>query len=186
MARDSFDYLFKIVLVGDAEVGKTSLTTRFAYGTFTDQYISTLGVDFVVKTLPISGHVVKLQVWDTAGQERYAGIRPIYYRGAKGAVLVFDLTRKESFLNVEKWIEQVQRFASQGIPIVLVGNKIDLADSREVTQSDISKILVEKGLVYFETSAKIDQGVNETFRRVTELILEREIDQSKSVSTELK
>ncbi len=186
MSRENFDYLFKIVLVGDAEVGKTSLTTRFAYGTFTDQYISTLGVDFVVKTLALNGHVIKLQVWDTAGQERYAGIRPIYYRGAKGAVLVFDLTRKQSFLNVEKWVEQVQRYASEGIPMVLVGNKLDLVDSYEVTSSDIEDMTTEKGLVYYETSAKENQGVNETFRKITELILQREIDRKQSVLTESK
>jgi GTPase SAR1 family protein len=98
-------------------------------------------------------------------------------------VLVFDLTRKESFLNVEKWIKQVQLYASQGIPIVLVGNKLDLTDTRQVSPSDVDQLLAEKGLVYFETSAKVDQGVNETFRRMTELILTRELDQTKSVLT---
>ncbi len=184
MSNGNFDYLFKIVLVGDAEVGKTSLTTRFAYGTFTDQYISTLGVDFVVKTLSMNGHIVKLQIWDTAGQERYAGIRPIYYRGAKGAVLVFDLTRRQSFLNVEKWVEQIQRYASQDIPMILVGNKLDLTDTREVTTSDVETLIDERGMKYFETSAKVDQGVKETFEKVSELILQKEMVSSQSVSPE--
>ncbi|MFX1475829.1 MAG: Rab family GTPase [Promethearchaeota archaeon] len=184
MSNENFDYLFKVVLVGDAEVGKTSLTTRFAYGTFTDQYISTLGVDFVVKTLSLKEYIIKLQVWDTAGQERYAGIRPIYYRGAKGAVLIFDLTRRQTFLNVEKWIEQIHRYASPGIPIILVGNKLDLVDAREVTPNDIEALTTEKGLEYFETSAKVDHGVNETFAKISELILQNELDRSQSVLTE--
>ncbi len=184
MSGENFDYLFKVVLVGDAEVGKTSLTTRFAYGTFTDQYISTLGVDFVVKTLSLNGQTVKLQVWDTAGQERYAGIRPIYYRGAKGAVSVFDLTRHQSFVNVEKWFEQIQRYAGDDIPVVLVGNKLDLAESREVTQSDIDQLIEEKGIIYFETSAKVDQGVNETFRKISELILMNEKTRDQQVIPE--
>jgi small GTP-binding protein len=175
MSHDAFDYLFKVVLVGDAEVGKTSLTTRFAYGTFTDGYISTLGVDFIVKSLPINNYIVKLQAWDTAGQERYAGVRPIYYRGAKGALLVFDITMRQSFVNVEKWLDQIRKFSGADVPIILVGNKIDLVDSRVVTTDELQMFAAQKGMPFFETSAKTDYAVNDVFQKLAELILTTEM-----------
>ncbi|MFX1566469.1 MAG: Rab family GTPase [Promethearchaeota archaeon] len=175
MSHDAFDYLFKVVLVGDAEVGKTSLTTRFAYGTFTDGYISTLGVDFIVKSLPLDNYIVKLQAWDTAGQERYAGVRPIYYRGAKGALLVFDITMRQSFVNVDKWYDQIRKFSGNDVPIILVGNKIDLVDSRLVSTDEVQVYAAQKGMPYFETSAKTDYAVNDVFLKLAEVILSKEL-----------
>ena len=181
MSHDAFDYLFKIVLVGDAEVGKTSLTQRFAYGTFTNGYISTLGVDFIVKSIPISNSIVKIQAWDTAGQERYSGVRPIYYRGAKGALLVFDITMKQSFVNVEKWFDQIRRYSGMDVPIVLVGNKIDLEDTRVVPADDVQKYSKDQKLPYFETSAKTDVKVSDVFTKLAELILETELSKDESL-----
>lgn len=181
MSHDAFDYLFKVVLVGDAEVGKTSLTTRFAYGTFTDGYISTLGVDFIVKSLPINNFVVKLQAWDTAGQERYAGVRPIYYRGAKGALLVFDITMRQSFVNVEKWYNQIRKYSGVDVPIVLVGNKLDLADSRVVSTDEVQVYSAQKNMAYFETSAKTDYAVNDVFQKLADKILAFELAKEGSV-----
>ncbi len=175
MSHDAFDYLFKVVLVGDAEVGKTSLTTRFAYGTFTDGYISTLGVDFIVKSLPVNNYIVKLQAWDTAGQERYAGVRPIYYRGAKGALLVFDITMRQSFVNVEKWFNQIRRYSGTDVPIILVGNKLDLTDSRVVDTDEVQVYSAQKEIHYFETSAKTDYAVTDVFKKLAELILASEL-----------
>jgi len=175
MSHDAFDYLFKAVIIGDAEVGKTSITTRFAYGTFTDGYISTLGVDFIVKSLPIDNLVVKLQMWDTAGQERYAGVRPIYYRGAKGALLVFDITMRQSFVNVDKWYDQVRKFSGTDVPIILVGNKIDLVESRVVSTDEVQVYAAQKGMPFFETSAKTDYAVNDVFQKLAELILSTEL-----------
>jgi Ras-related protein Rab-1A len=179
MSHDVFDYLFKVVLVGDAEVGKTSLTTRFAYGTFTEGYISTLGVDFIVKSLPINNLVVKLQAWDTAGQERYAGVRPIYYRGAKGALLVFDITMRQSFVNVEKWFNQVRKFSGIDVPIILVGNKIDLVDSRMVSTDEVRVYAAQNGMPYYETSAKTDYAVTDVFQKLAELILTTELSRER-------
>jgi small GTP-binding protein len=175
MSHDAFDYLFKVVLVGDAEVGKTSLTTRFAYGTFTDGYISTLGVDFIVKSLPLDNYIVKLQAWDTAGQERYAGVRPIYYRGARGALLVFDITTRQSFVNVDKWLEQIHKFSGPEVPIILVGNKIDLLESRVVTTDEVRVYAAQKEMPFFETSAKTDYCVKDVFEKLAELILSKEL-----------
>ena len=174
MSHDAFDYLFKVVLVGDAEVGKTSITTRFAYGTFTDGYISTLGVDFIVKSIPINNYVVKLQAWDTAGQERYAGVRPIYYRGARGALCVFDITRRQSFVNVEKWLKQIQRYSGTDVPIILIGNKLDLTDDRKVPKDEVDAYATQKAILYYETSAKTDFAVSDVFQKITELILANE------------
>jgi small GTP-binding protein len=181
MSHDAFDYLFKVVLVGDAEVGKTSLTTRFAYGTFTDGYISTLGVDFIVKSIPINNYIVKLQAWDTAGQERYAGVRPIYYRGAKGALLVFDITMRQSFVNVEKWFNQIRRYSGTDVPIILVGNKLDLNDSRVVNTGEVQEYSKQKGIIYFETSAKTDYAVTDVFKKLAELILSSELSKEPKI-----
>jgi Ras-related protein Rab-1A len=175
MSHDAFDYLFKIVLVGDAEVGKTSLATRFAYGTFTDAYISTLGVDFIVKSIPLDHYIVKLQAWDTAGQERYAGVRPIYYRGARGALLVLDITQRSSFVNVEKWFAQIRRYSGPDVPILLVGNKLDLVNERQVSTDEITRYAAPKGMAYYETSAKTDFGVTDVFQKIAELVLANEL-----------
>ncbi|MFX0169686.1 MAG: Rab family GTPase [Candidatus Hodarchaeota archaeon] len=177
MPHDAFDYLFKIVLVGDAEVGKTSLTQRFAYGTFTDGYISTLGVDFIVKSIPINNQIVKIQAWDTAGQERYSGVRPIYFRGAKGALLVFDITMRQSFVNAEKWYDQIRRYSGLDVPVVLVGNKIDLDDTRTISIEEAQNYSKEKNIPYFETSAKTDFKVSEVFDKLAEMILVSELKQ---------
>ncbi|MFX0079116.1 MAG: Rab family GTPase [Candidatus Hermodarchaeota archaeon] len=181
MSHDAFDYLFKVVLVGDAEVGKTSLTTRFAYGTFTDGYISTLGVDFIVKSIPVNNYVVKLQAWDTAGQERYSGVRPIYYRGAKGALLVFDITVRQSFVNVEKWFNQIRKYSGSEVPIVIVGNKLDLADSRTVSTDEVRVYSADRNALYFETSAKTDYAVSDVFKKLAELILSSELSKKPDI-----
>jgi Ras-related protein Rab-1A len=173
--HDSFDYLFKVVLVGDAAVGKTSLTTRFAYGTFTDSYVHTLGVDFIVKSIKLNNYTVKLQAWDTAGQERYAGVRPIYFRGARGAVLVFEVSQRQSFVNAEKWFMQIRRYSGPSVPIVLVGNKVDLVDQREVTEDEVKLYASQKGMPYIETSAKTDHRVVDVFQKIAELILTDEL-----------
>ncbi len=175
MSHDAFDYLFKVVLVGDAEVGKTSLTTRFAYGTFTNGYISTLGVDFIVKSIPLDNYIVKLQAWDTAGQERYAGVRPIYYRGARGAILVYDITQRQSFINAEKWFKQIRKYSGTEVPIIIVGNKLDLADDRKVTEDEARLFASQHNMLYFETSAKTDYAVNDVFHKIAELILTGEL-----------
>jgi small GTP-binding protein len=181
MSHDAFDYLFKVVLVGDAEVGKTSLTTRFAYGTFTDGYISTLGVDFIVKSIPLNNYIVKLQAWDTAGQERYSGVRPIYYRGAKGALLVYDITVRQSFVNLEKWLAQIRKYSGPHVPIIIVGNKLDLAESRTVENDEVKVYSADRNALYFETSAKTDYAVTEVFRKLAELILTSELSKKRDI-----
>jgi small GTP-binding protein len=164
---DEYDYLFKSIVVGDGGVGKTALTLRFSKGFFTEDYKMTIGVDFHVKTISIDtseGPIkCKLQLWDTGGQERFSSIRPMYYRGSLGTVLVFDLTNSESFGHLPQWIEEVRANIKADIPVLLVGNKSDLVDQRAVSAEDVSKFTRDFNLYYMETSAKTGDGVGDCF-----------------------
>ncbi|MHA2289612.1 MAG: Rab family GTPase, partial [Promethearchaeota archaeon] len=164
---DEYDYLFKSIVVGDGGVGKTALTLRFSKGFFTEDYKMTIGVDFHVKTISIdtSEGVIKckLQLWDTGGQERFSSIRPMYYRGSLGTVLVFDLTNSASFEHLPQWIEEVRANIKAEIPVLLVGNKSDLIDQRAVSVEEISRFTNDFNLYYMETSAKTGDGVGDCF-----------------------
>jgi Ras-related protein Rab-11A len=164
---EEYDYLFKSIVVGDGGVGKTALTLRFSKGFFTEDYKMTIGVDFHVKTIAIEtveGLIkCKLQLWDTGGQERFSSIRPMYYRGSLGTVLVFDLTNSASFEHLPQWIEEVRSNIKADIPILLVGNKSDLVDQRAVSIEEISNFTRDFNLYYMETSAKTGDGVGDCF-----------------------
>ena len=164
---EEYDYLFKSIVVGDGGVGKTALTLRFSKGFFTEDYKMTIGVDFHVKTIAIEtveGLIkCKLQLWDTGGQERFSSIRPMYYRGSLGTVLVFDLTNSASFEHLPQWIEEVRANIKTDIPILLVGNKSDLIDQRAVSIEEIRKFTRDFNLYYMETSAKTGDGVGDCF-----------------------
>jgi len=175
MSSGDFDYLFKIIVLGDGGVGKTALTTRFATGVFKEQYKMTIGVDFSIKTINVNGRNVKLQIWDTGGQERFAYIRPLYYRGASGAIFAFDITNRKSFENLEKiWFNEVFSNCGNEIPWILVGNKADLTD-REVSREEAEAFAAQRGVKYIESSAKSGQSVDEVFYELTKLLIaERE------------
>jgi len=154
------DFLFKVLLIGDSGVGKTCLLLKFTDDIFEPSYISTIGVDFRIKTIQLEdGKVAKLQMWDTAGQERFRTITSSYYRGAHGVIIVFDVTDRESFKNVPMWMGEVERYARPGCPMILVGNKRDLADRREVSFEEAKAFAKENELVYTETSAKNDPSI---------------------------
>ncbi|MBY8988279.1 MAG: GTP-binding protein, partial [Candidatus Lokiarchaeota archaeon] len=164
---DEYDYLFKSIVVGDGGVGKTALTLRFSKGFFTEDYKMTIGVDFHVKTISIDTPEepikCKLQLWDTGGQERFSSIRPMYYRGSLGTILVFDLTNSASFEHLPQWIEEVRANIKAEIPVLLVGNKSDLIDQRAVSAKEISRFTSNFNLYYMETSAKTGDGVGDCF-----------------------
>jgi len=164
---EEYDYLFKSIVVGDGGVGKTALTLRFSKGFFTEDYKMTIGVDFHVKTISIDTSEesikCKLQLWDTGGQERFSSIRPMYYRGSLGTILVFDLTNSASFEHLPQWIEEVRANIKAEIPVLLVGNKSDLIDQRAVSIEEISKFTNNFNLYYMETSAKTGDGVGDCF-----------------------
>jgi len=164
---EEYDFLFKSIVVGDGGVGKTALTLRFSKGFFTEDYKMTIGVDFHVKTITIEtdeGPIrAKLQIWDTGGQERFSSIRPMYYRGSLGALLIFDLTNSDSFEHLPQWIEEVRANVKTEIPLLLVGNKSDLIDQRAVTLEEINEFTRNFNLYYMETSAKTGEGVGDCF-----------------------
>ncbi|KAK2492990.1 ras-related protein Rab-43 [Manis pentadactyla] len=170
---EQYDFLFKLVLVGDASVGKTCVVQRFKTGSFSERQGSTIGVDFTMKTLEIQGKRVKLQIWDTAGQERFRTITQSYYRSANGAILAYDITKRSSFLSVPHWIEDVRKYAGSNIVQLLIGNKSDLSELREVPLTEAQSLVEHYDILCaIETSAKDSSNVEEAFVRVaTELVM---------------
>jgi len=168
-----YDYLFKLLLIGDSGVGKSCLLLRFADNTYTDSYISTIGVDFKIRTLDIDGKTVKLQIWDTAGQERFRTITSSYYRGAHGIIVVYDVTDKVSFNNVKQWLGEIDRYACQSVNKLLVGNKADLVEKKVVDFNEAKEFADSLGISFLETSAKSAQNVEEAFLTMTRQIKER-------------
>ena len=158
-----YDYLFKLLLIGDSGVGKSCLLLRFADDTYTESYISTIGVDFKIRTVELDGKVVKLQIWDTAGQERFRTITSSYYRGAHGIIVVYDVTDQESFDNVKQWLSEIDRYASESVNKLLVGNKADLESQKVVDTATAKAFADEAGIPFLETSAKSATNVEQAF-----------------------
>ena len=173
--------LLKVIVVGDGAVGKTTLATHFTYGNFIEAYKMTIGVDFFIKDVQIGDDVVKLQIWDTAGQERFAFIRPNYYQGTSGGLMVFDVNRLESFNNLDKWLEEVTTNCGN-IPLLLLGNKIDL-DMRQVKKSKAKKYAKKKKLPYYETSAKTGEQVFDVFSELATILYNKYKDSVKEKSS---
>lgn len=166
-----FDYMFKLLLIGDSGVGKSCLLLRFADGAFTENFISTIGVDFKIKTMEVERKKVKLQIWDTAGQERFQTITTSYYRGAHGLIICYDVTNEKSFENIKKWLDDVERNASSNVVKLLVGNKIDLVDKRKVDYATAQALADKLNIPYLETSAKDSTNVEKAFTRLTSSIM---------------
>jgi Ras-related protein Rab-1A len=158
-----YDYLFKLLLIGDSGVGKSCLLLRFADDTYTDSYISTIGVDFKIRTVDLDTKTIKLQIWDTAGQERFRTITSSYYRGAHGIIIVYDITDKESFDNVRQWLFEIDRYASENVCKLLVGNKSDLQNKRAVEFEAAKGFADELNIPFLETSAKNATNVEQAF-----------------------
>jgi len=170
-----YDYLFKLVLIGDSGVGKSCLLLRFADDAFTESYISTIGVDFRFRTVKINKKTVKLQIWDTAGQERFRTITSAYYRGADGIIMVYDTTSSDSFDHVNDWLKEVNRYASESTCKLLVGNKADRIADRAVPTERAKEFADDLGVAFLETSAKSGSNVEEAFLTMAgELIKQRE------------
>ena len=157
------DYKIKIIVVGDSGVGKTNLINRFASDKFDTNSKATIGVEFVYKTLKINKEVIKVEVWDTAGQERYRAITSSYYKGAKGAIIVYDITNADSFNNVESWMNEVTKKGKTDMQFLLVGNKKDLINDRKVTEQKGIDKAKELNMNLFEASALEKTNVNEAF-----------------------
>jgi len=168
-----YDYLFKLLLIGDSGVGKSCLLLRFADDTYTESYISTIGVDFKIRTIEIDGKTIKLQIWDTAGQERFRTITSSYYRGAHGIIVVYDVTDLESFNNVKNWLHEIDRYAVEGVNKLLVGNKSDLVSKRQVETTTSKEFADSLNIPFLETSAKTAANVENAFITMAKQIKER-------------
>jgi len=168
-----YDYLFKLLLIGDSGVGKSCLLLRFADDTYTESYISTIGVDFKIRTIDLDAKTIKLQIWDTAGQERFRTITSSYYRGAHGIIVVYDTTDLESFNNVKQWLHEIDRYASENVNKLLVGNKSDLTSKRAVSFDQAKEFADSLGIEFIETSAKNSTNVEKAFMMMASQIKAR-------------
>lgn len=157
---------YKLVFLGDEAVGKTSIITRFMYDTFDNTYKVTIGIDFVSKTMYLEDRIVRLQLWDTAGQERFRSLIPSYIRDSSVAVVVYDITNRASFLNTAQWIDDVRSERGNDVVIMLVGNKTDLVDKRQVSCEEGEKVARDSGVMFIETSAKAGFNVKALFRKL--------------------
>ncbi|EEH17242.2 hypothetical protein PABG_07329 [Paracoccidioides brasiliensis Pb03] len=166
MANDEYDFLFKVVLIGDSGVGKSNLLSRFTRNEFNLDSKSTIGVEFATRSIQVDGKTIKAQIWDTAGQERYRAITSAYYRGAVGALLVYDTTKKQTFANCERWLKELREHADKNIVIMLVGNKIDEKHMRDVKTSDAVEFADEMKLSFIETSALDATNVELAFQNI--------------------
>lgn len=173
MAKKAYDYLFKLLLIGDSGVGKTCLLFRFSDDAFNTTFISTIGIDFKIKTVEVDGKKIKLQIWDTAGQERFHTITTSYYRGAMGILLVYDITQEKTFDNIAKWLRNIDEHASEGVERLILANKCDLEDKRMVSKERGETIARDQNVRFYETSAKENVSVEEAFMKLTEDILKK-------------
>jgi len=159
----TYDTLIKLLLIGDSGVGKSCLLLRFSEDSFQTSFITTIGIDFKIRTIEMDGKRVKLQIWDTAGQERFRTITQAYYRGAMGILLVYDVTDRQSFENIRNWIKNIKQHASESVRKILLGNKCDMDEKRAVSLEEGQKLADEFGIEFFETSAKSGDNVENAF-----------------------
>lgn len=171
--NEEYDYLFKLLLIGDSGVGKSCILLRFADDTFSDSYISTIGVDFKIRTLMINNKQVKLQIWDSAGQERFRTLTTAYYRSAHGILVVYDVNDRETFFHIENWIEEVSRYAASDVNRVLVGNKCDVLNKREVEYETARLFAAKLGISFTEASAKDRTNIDKVFNIMAKELVEK-------------
>ncbi|KAJ2725740.1 GTP-binding protein [Coemansia sp. Benny D115] len=172
----SYDYLMKLLLIGDSGVGKSCLLLRFSDDQFTPSFITTIGIDFKIRTIEVDGKRIKLQIWDTAGQERFRTITTAYYRGAMGILLVYDVTDERSFNNIDNWHMNVEQHASEGVNKILIGNKCDIEDRRAVAKERGQALADKLGIKFKETSAKSNYQVEDAFIELASDIKKRLLD----------
>ena len=174
MVTDACDYIYKILLLGDCNVGKTSFILRYTEDKFEDTHISTIGVDFKTKLFNLnSEEILKLQIWDTAGQDKFKSITKNYFRGSNGIILMYDITSSYSFVNIKNWITQIRDSVGDNTCIIIVGNKSDLEDSREINIEKGFILANEYKLSFFESSAKENMSVNEIFESLISQMLRK-------------
>ena len=170
---EEYSLIFKIILIGDTSVGKTNILSRYINDKFSETSKSTVGVELATKVENYNNKKIKIQIWDTAGQERYKSITTSYYKGAKGAFIVYDITKKESFKNVDKWIKDLKEFGDEDVTILIIGNKCDLEDEREVSIEEVKKKAELFDIGYCETSALKSKNIDYAFQTLIKLVAEK-------------
>ena len=172
----NYDQTCQILILGDSSVGKTSLIKRYTNGIFKEEYLATVGLDFYSKVEIIDNKTINVKLWDTAGQERFKSLTQSYFKNAEGVLLTYDITNIESFNNLKDWISSIKKNMEGKeifIPLIILGNKIDMEDSREINKENAEKFANENNYQYFETSAKTGEGVDNSIRELVKLILKQ-------------
>ncbi|XP_005139541.1 ras-related protein Rab-25 [Melopsittacus undulatus] len=182
-AEEDYNFVFKVVLIGESGVGKTNLLSRFTRNEFNHDSRTTIGVEFSTRSILVGDSVVKAQIWDTAGLERYRAITSAYYRGAVGALVVFDITKHQTYDVVERWLKELYDHAEPSIVVMLVGNKTDLAQAREVPMEEAKMFADNNGLLFVETSALDSTNVEQAFETILTEIF-RKVQQQKQRSSQ--
>ena len=168
-----YDYIFKIVVRGDTCVGKSCILVRFSDDVFVENYVTTIGVDFRFKTMIVKNKIAKIQIWDTAGQERYRSITTAYYRGAAAIIICCDSTNKESFYNINNWIEEISKYTDKDVDKIVLMNKCDLVEERQIDKNEIAKFEKDNGIKIMEVSAKTGNGIDKAFEYIIEKLIDK-------------
>ena len=181
------EFLYKILLLGDTQVGKSSFLMRYIDNTFQESYLSTVGLDFKVKNVQLDdGKTYRVQIWDTAGQDRFHAITRNYFKNAHGIILIYDVTLIESFQNVKNWIKQIKEEVTDKVSIILAGNKIDMEEKRKVSKEEGEKMAADYGLKFYECSAKTGENVEEAFKDIVTKTVENFSKIDEKEATKLK
>ena len=170
ISEGNYNYLLKFIIIGDAAVGKSNLLVRYTSGQFKEEYQLTIGVEFGSNNVIIGDNTYRIQIWDTAGQENFRSITRSYYKNTACAIIVYEISNKKSFENISSWIEECKNTAPKSILMVVVGNKCDLEDNREVTEEEGREFAEKNGMLFFETSAKTGKNVEELFKQSVKVI----------------
>ena len=172
MSEDDYDFIFKVLLLGNSDFGKSFLLLRFVDSLWNESFVPTIGVDFKVKTVDIGEKRVKMQIWDTAGQERFRNVVATYFRGSNGILLIYDITSRESFKNLESWLIEIEKNARENVLKILIGNKNDLENERVISKEEGQDFANRYSMQFIETSAKMDTNVSEAFLTLAKLMME--------------
>ena len=183
MSETNFNYLLKYIIIGDSAVGKSNILTRYVYEKFNEEFQSTLGVEFAAKNAIIDNKIYRIQIWDTAGQESFRSITRAYYKNSVCAFIVYDITNRTSFENVKTWLDDIQKQCPQTTFLVLVGNKIDLENERQILYEEGASFAEKNNMLFIETSAKTGQNIENLFMKSVEVINERINDGYYDLST---
>ena len=182
--NNNYDLIFKLVLIGDSGVGKTNILSRYINNEFSYSSKSTVGVEFGSKIIKTNDKIIKIQIWDTAGQERYKSITSAYYKGAKGAFVVYDITRRDTFTNVDKWIGELKSTGNEDVFILLIGNKSDLEQERQVSTEEVTKKAEQLKIAFCETSALEGKNIEYAFQTVVEEVSKKSDNTGSDVKKE--